>query len=183
MRSQLAAALRALLVLTALVGFAYPLAVTGVAQLAFSHEADGSLVRRDGAVVGSSLLGQQFDGPEWFHPRPSAAGEGYDSQKSGASNLGPSNDDLLDSVGDRVVAYRTENGLGADERVPVDAVTASASGLDPHISVANARLQAPRVAKARGLLVDDHTAHRVLGFLGEDAVNILELNLALDELR
>jgi K+-transporting ATPase ATPase C chain len=190
MRSQLTAALRALLVLTVLVGLAYPLAVTGVAQIAFSHEADGSLVRRDGVVVGSSLLGQHIDGPEWFHPRPSAAGDGYDAKSSGPSNLGPSNRELLDSVEERVDAYRTENGLDADESVPVDAVTASASGLDPHISVANARLQAPRVAEARGIpasqvlrLIDEHTMHRALGFLGEDAVNVLELNLALDESR
>jgi len=188
MRAQLVAALRAVIVLTALVGIVYPLAVTGVAQLAFDDQADGSLVERDGQIIGSSLIGQPFDGDEWFHPRPSAAGDGYDAMASGPSNLGPTNDELLDTVVDRVDRYRDVNGLAAREPVPVDAVTASASGLDPHISVANARFQAPRVARARDLdvgavlrLIDDHTEQRVLGFLGEEAVNVLEVNLALDE--
>ncbi len=187
MRAQLTAAMRAILVFTLLCGLAYPLAVTGVAQLAFGDKADGSLVERDGQLVGSSLIGQRFEGDEWFHPRPSAAGDGYDGMASAPSNLGPTNDELLDTVADRVDAYREINGLGTDVEVPVDAVTASASGLDPHISVANARLQAPRVARARGIpvddvlrLVDEHTSGRVLGFLGEAAVNVLELNLALD---
>lgn len=198
MRAQLLAGLRALLVLTLLCGLAYPLAVTGIAQLAFHDKADGSLVREDGEVVGSSLIGQSFTGEEYFHTRPSAAGaaaagaEGADPDDlsqvaSGASNLGPTNPELLDTVAERVDAYRDENGLDPDTRVPVDAVTASGSGLDPHISVANARLQAPRVADARGLdvddvlaLVDEHTASRTLGFLGEKGVNVLELNLDLD---
>jgi potassium-transporting ATPase KdpC subunit len=198
MRAQLLAGLRALLVLTLLCGLAYPLAVTGIAQLAFRHEADGSLVRRDGEVVGSSLIGQSFTGEDYFHTRPSAAGaaaagaEGADADDlsqvaSGASNLGPTNPELLDTVAERVDAYREENRLDPDVRVPVDAVTASGSGLDPHISVANARLQAPRVAEARGLDVDDvlqlvdrHTSGRSLGFLGEKGVNVLELNLDLD---
>lgn len=187
MRTQLGAAVRALLVLTVVVGLAYPLAVTGVAQVAFHDKANGSLVHRGGQVVGSSLIGQRFDGDQWFHPRPSAAGNGYDGQASGPSNLGPSNPALLDAVSRRTADYRAENGLAADQAVPVDAVTASASGLDPDISVANARLQAPRVAAARGMpvdavlrLVDAHTTPRSLGFLGEDAVNVLDLNLALD---
>lgn len=186
MRAQLLAAIRALAALTVLVGVAYPLAVTGVAQVAFDHEADGSLVEHDGRVVGSRLIGQSFDGPGWFHPRPSAAGDGYDARASGPSNLGPTNPDLLDTVADRVEAYRVTNGLAADADVPVDAVTASASGLDPHISVANARLQATRVARARDLepdavlrLVAEHTEGRVLGFLGDAGVHVLELNLAL----
>jgi len=190
MRAQLTAAARAILVFTLLCGLAYPLAITGVAQLAFSDKADGSLVERDGQVVGSLLIGQAFEGDEWFHPRPSAAGEGYDGMASAPSNLGPTNDELLDTVADRVDAYRSTNGLAPEVEVPVDAVTASASGLDPHISVANARLQAPRVARARNvalddvvLLVDEHTSDRVLGFLGERAVNVLELNLALDGAR
>jgi len=190
MRAQLVAALRAVVVFTALVGVAYPLAVTGVAQLAFDDRAHGSLVARDGQVVGSSLIGQAFDGDEWFHPRPSAAGDGYDGMASGPSNLGPTNDELLDAVTDRVDRYRELNGLESDEPVPVDAVTASASGLDPHISVANARLQAPRVARARAMALDnvmelvvEHTEARALGFLGEESVNVLELNLALDEAR
>ncbi len=187
MRAQLIAALRALLVFTVLCGLIYPLAVTGVAQLAFDDKADGSLVERDGQVVGSTLIGQGFEGDEWFHPRPSAAGDGYDGTASSASNLGPTNDVLLDAVAERVDAYRELNGLDGDVEVPVDAVTASASGLDPHVSVANARLQAARVAAARDVAVEDvlrlvevHTSERVLGFLGEEAVSVLELNLALD---
>jgi K+-transporting ATPase ATPase C chain len=187
MRRQLLPAILAFLAFTVLVGVLYPLAVTGVSRLAFAEEADGSLVRRDGVVVGSSLLGQSFEGPEWFHPRPSAAGDGYDGTSSSASNLGPTNPVLLDAVEQRVDAYRTLNGLAAGDPVPVDAVTASASGLDPHISPRNARLQAPRVARARGLplahvlaLVDEHTHGRTLGFMGEPRVDVLELNLALD---
>jgi K+-transporting ATPase ATPase C chain len=187
--SQLLAAVRVLAVLTVLCGLAYPLLVTGISQIAFAGAADGSLVRRDGQVVGSALIGQNADGPQWFHPRPSAAGEGYDGAASSASNLGPSNPDLLDTVARRAAAYREENGLDADANLPVDAVTASGSGLDPHISVANARLQAPRVSEARGLpvdqileLVDEHTDGRDLGFLGDPGVNVLELNLAVDAL-
>lgn len=188
MRAQLLAGLRAMLVFSVLLGVAYPLAVTGVAQLAFDDRADGSLIERDGVVVGSSLIGQSFDGDEWFHPRPSAAGDGYDGMASSASNLGPTNDELLDTISERVEQYRTVNGLGADQAVPVDAVTTSGSGLDPHISVANARLQARRVARTRGLdldealrLVHEHTDERSLGFLGEAGVNVVELNVALDE--
>jgi K+-transporting ATPase ATPase C chain len=163
--------------------------VTGIAQGLFNNKADGSLVENaDGQVVGSSLIGQSFSEPEYFHPRPSAAGDGYDGSASSGSNLGPTNDDLLASVEERTDSYRDENHLDADAHVPVDAVTASASGLDPNISVANARLQAPRVAEERGLdldtvmgLVDDHTSGRDVGFLGEKRVNVLELNLALDE--
>lgn len=198
MRAQLLAALRAILALTVITGIAYPLAITALAQLAFNEEADGSLVERDGEVVGSRLLGQSFTGARYFHPRPSAAGaaasgtEGGDPADptqiaSGASNLGPTNPDLLSAVADAVTAYRETNGLDADQPVPVDAVTASGSGLDPHISVANARLQAQRVADERGLdldavidLIDEHTDGRSLGFLGEPGVNVLLLNLALD---
>jgi K+-transporting ATPase ATPase C chain len=198
MRAQLLAGVRALLVLTLLCGVAFPLAVTAIAQVAFHDKADGSLVRRDGAVVGSSLIGQTFTGNEYFHGRPSAAGaaaagaEGADPDDltqvaSGASNLGPTNPELADTVAERVAAYRAENDLARDVEVPVDAVTASGSGLDPQISVANARLQAPRVAEARGMgtddvlsLLDKHTSHRSLGFLGEEGVNVLALNLDLD---
>lgn len=187
MRVQLPAAVRAILVFSVLCGIVYPLVATGVAQLAFSDAANGSLIERGGHVVGSRLIGQPFDGDEWFHPRPSAAGDGYDGMASSASNLGPTNDELLATVSERVDAYRAANHLGPDVDVPVDAVTASASGLDPHISVANARLQARRVARARGIpvddvrrLIDEHTSGRVLAFLGEPAVNVLELNLALD---
>ena len=190
MRKQLLPALLMFVALTVLLGIVYPLVVTGIAQVAFSDKADGSLVRRGGRLVGSSLIGQAFTEPKYFHPRPSAAGDGYDAMASGASNLGPTNQDFLKTVAERVAAYRTENGLPASAKVPVDAVTASGSGLDPHISVANARLQAPRVAQARGLSVakveaaiGDHTDTRSLGVLGEDGVNVLGLNLALDTLR
>ena len=187
MRRQLAPAVIVFLALTLLVGVAYPLAVTGLAQLAFPHRADGSLVERDGQVVGSRLIGQAFAGARYFHPRPSDAGEGYDAMASAASNLGPTNPELVRQVRARRAAYRRDNGLRPVQQVPVDAVTASGSGLDPHISVANARLQATRVARARGLALDDvlalvasHTDGRSLGFLGEPGVNVLELNLALD---
>jgi K+-transporting ATPase ATPase C chain len=187
MRRQLVPALLAFLALTVLTGLAYPLAMTGAAQVLFPNRADGSLVTRDGKVVGSRLIGQNFSAPGYFHPRPSAAGDGYDAISSSASNLGPTNPALIAEVRKRAAAYRNENGLPAGAAVPVDAVTASGSGLDPHISQANARLQAPRIARARALslddvlkLVDEHTDGRSLGFLGEPAVNVLELNLALD---
>ena len=189
-RRQLVPAVLAFVVFTVLTGIAYPLAVTGVAQVVFPARADGSLVERDGVVVGSRLIGQPFAGAQYFHPRPSAAGDGYDAMSSSASNLGPTNEDLLSSVQERIAAYRSENSLPAGEKVPVDAVTSSGSGLDPHISPANARLQAPRVARELGVsvddvlsLVDEHTDGRSLGFLGEPGVNVLELNLALDSER
>jgi potassium-transporting ATPase KdpC subunit len=189
-RRQLLPALTMVLVFTVITGLAYPLAVTAIAQLGFGDEADGSLVENaDGEVVGSSLIGQSFTEPQYFHPRPSAAGDGYDPTGSSGSNLGPSNPDLLASVEENVAAYREENGLADDAEVPVDAVTSSGSGLDPHISVANAELQAARVAEEHGLdveqvlgLVDDHTSSRDLGVFGEPGVDVLELNLALDEL-
>jgi potassium-transporting ATPase KdpC subunit len=188
MRRQLLPALMMTICLTVLTGIVYPLAVSGASSVFFSHQASGSLVNVDGKVVGSSLLGQNFTDPQYFWPRPSAAGtEGYDGLASGGSNLGPSNPKLIDGVEQRVAAYRSANHLAAGEPVPVDAVTASGSGLDPDISVANARLQAPRVAAARGVAVGDvltlvaaNTRTRPWGILGEDAVNVLELNLALD---
>ncbi len=186
---QLRPAFLAVLVLTLVCGVAYPLLSTLIGQVAFHNKADGSLIKRDGVVVGSKLIGQSFTAPQYFHPRPSAAGAGYDGSASSGSNLGPTNPDFLKSVSDRVAAYRAENGLGADALVPVDAVTASGSGLDPNIAVANARLQTPRVAKARGLdvavvtkLVDKYTDGRKLWVLGEPGVNVVELNLALDKL-
>lgn len=187
MRRQLLPALLMTIAMTVLVGLVYPMAVTAVGQTAFKDKANGSIIKVDGVAVGSSLLGQTFTEPQYFHPRPSAAGDGYDALASSASNLGPSNQDLLDAVTERATAYRSENGLAADELVPVDAVTASASGLDPQISPANAAIQAGRVALARGVplatvlaAVARHTSDRPLGFLGEKGVNVLELNLDLD---
>jgi K+-transporting ATPase ATPase C chain len=196
MRRQLITGLLMTVVLTLLLGVAYPLAVFAVGKVAFNGKADGSFVEdASGKVVGSSLLGQGFldaDGnaiPKYFQPRPSAAGDGYDPQASSASNLGPSNPTLLDAVAQRVAAYRELNGLDAGTPVPVDAVTTSASGLDPHISVANAKLQAARVATARRVsadrvmaLIAKHTEGRQWGVLGEKVVNVLQLNIDLDRL-
>lgn len=186
---QLKPALLATVVFTLICGVAYPLLSTAVGQVAFGDKADGSLIRRNGVVVGSKLLGQSFTAPKYFHPRPSAAGTGYDGSASSGSNLGPLSPDLLAAVEERVAAYRAENGLGVTAMVPVDAVTASASGLDPHISIANARLQIGRVATARGVdaavvahLVQQYTEGRQLLVLGEPGVNVVELNLALDDL-
>ena len=176
-------------VLTILLGIIYPLVMTGIAQVLFPSQANGSLVRDgSGNVIGSAILGQNFTQPQYFHPRPSAAGsDGYDATASGGSNLGPTNQKLIDAVKDRTDAYRQENSLAADAPVPVDAVTTSASGLDPDISPANALIQAARVAKARNLsedqvrsLVNQHTEGRTLFVLGEPRVNVLKLNLALD---
>jgi K+-transporting ATPase ATPase C chain len=182
---QIVPAFRILLVMTVLTGVAYPLVVTGIAQTAFSGPADGSLVIVDGEVRGSELIAQQFTGEAWFHPRPSAGG--WDGAASGGSNLGPINPDLSDLVADRLDTYRRDQGLPDDAPVPVDAVTASASGLDPHISVADATLQAQRVARERGMdvadvlaLVEANTAPAQLGFLSIAAVNVLTLNLALE---
>lgn len=191
MRRQLLPAVAALLTFTVLCGVLYPLAVTIVGQVAFHDRANGSLVRRDGTVIGSRLLGQRFVEDRYLQPRPSAAGaDGYDGSASGGSNLGPSNPALGDTVLERAAAYRERNGLPAGSAVPVDAVTASASGLDPDISVANAHLQAARVAAARSLpvatvlqVIDAHTHQPMLGFLGERRVDVLATNLALDALQ
>ena len=181
-----------MVILTIITGFAYPFLIYGLAQAFFPGQAHGSILRAaDGTVIGSSLIGQNFADPKYFHPRPSAAGEsGYDALRSGGSNLGPTNQQLVNTVQDRAIAYRQENGLASDASVPVDAVTASGSGLDPDISLANAYLQVARVAKARGLpeaqvrsLVDQHTQGRALWILGEPRVNVLELNMALDNAR
>lgn len=177
------------IVLTVLFGLVYPLTMTGISQVLFPVQANGSLIRdSSGKVIGSALLAQSFAQPQYFHPRPSAAGsDGYDATSSGGSNFGPTSQKLIDTVGARVDAYRQENSLAPEAAVPVDAVTTSASGLDPDISLANALLQAGRVARARELsedqvrsLVSQYTEGRTLEMLGEPRVNVLKLNLALD---
>lgn len=187
MWQQFIPALRITLVMTFVTGLLYPALVTGIAQLVFPKEANGSLVVRNGQVIGSELLGQSFTRPEYFHPRPSAAGNGYDASASGGSNLGPTSSKLLDRVKQSVAAFRTANPESGSQ-VPADAVLASASGLDPHISPENAATQVSRVAKARGVepglvigLVTKTQEGRDLGVLGEPRVNVLGLNLALDE--
>ncbi|PRZ02935.1 K+-transporting ATPase ATPase C chain [Isoptericola sp. CG 20/1183] len=185
--------LRVLLAFTLLVGVAYPLAMTGASQLLFGWRADGSLVRADGSptrdrseAVGSALLSQSFEGPEWFRSRPSAAGDGFDPLSSGGTNLGPESPELVGSVRELRAEVAATEGVDVFD-VPADAVTSSASGLDPHISPAYAELQVPRVARARGLpeevvreLVADHSAGRSLGVLGDPRVDVLGLNIALD---
>jgi K+-transporting ATPase ATPase C chain len=166
----------------------YPLVVFGVSQLLFPAKANGCLIiDSKGVIHGSTWLGQPFSGDKYFHPRPSAAGNGYDPTSSGGSNLGPTSKKLADSIAQNIADYRSQNGLATNAPVPADAVTASGSGLDPHISPANADLQAPRVAKVRGLNVQDvralikqYTDNPSFGFLGEPGVNVLRLNLALD---
>ena len=207
MAKQLLISVRVTIVLLLIVSGVYPLVVWAISQAALKHQANGSLVTNaQGQVVGSALLAQSFTNLEYFQPRPSAAGNGYDPTQSSGTNLGPTSDKLIngvhkkdlapgkpdpadfDGVKDLAAAYRKTNGLTADALVPVDAVTRSASGLDPQISPANAALQAPRVAKARGVsedvvdgLIKENTTGRALGFLGEPAVNVLMLNLALDK--
>ena len=207
MAKQLLISIRVTIVLLLIVSGVYPLVVWAISQAAFKHQANGSLVTNaQGQVVGSALLAQSFTKAEYFQPRPSAAGSGYDPTASGGTNLGPTSDKLIngvhkkdlapgkpdpsdfDGVKDLAAEYRKTNNLPADAQVPVDAVTRSASGLDPQISPENAALQAPRVAKARGVsedtvnsLIKENTSGRGLGFLGEPAVNVLMLNLALDK--
>jgi len=187
--AQLRTSLVATLSLAVILCGIYPLIIWVVAQGLFPAKANGSLVMRTGNIVGSRLLSQRFADPKYFHPRPSAAGQGYDGASSGGSNLGPLSQKLVDEVTQRIVDYRAENNLGPDVLVPADAVTASGSGLDPHISPANAALQAARVAMARGLSektvrkqIELSTDRRDLGILGEPRVNVLMLNLALDKI-
>ncbi|HYU93524.1 MAG TPA: potassium-transporting ATPase subunit KdpC [Actinomycetota bacterium] len=191
-RNAIRAAL-ATVVLAVLTGLIYPLLMTGVAQVAFRDKADGSVVRVDGRPVGSELIGQQWMGPQWFYGRPSAISNPYDASTSSGSNLGPLSRDLADEIRKRVEAILKLDGpyhpgLTAAE-IPVDLLTASASGLDPHISPAAAEFQAPRIAEVHGValedverLIDDNTEGRTLGFLGQPRVNVFELNLALDRL-
>jgi len=187
MWSQLSPGLRINLFLTILLGIVYPLAVTGICQVAFPHQANGSLIPKGDQFVGSDLIGQNFTKPEYFQPRPSAAGDGYDGTASGGSNYGPTNQKLVDRVKASVEKFRKEN---PDYRgpIPADLVTASASGLDPHLSPDSARAQIARVAKARGVpsdrieqLVSKFVEQPELGVLGEPRVNVLKLNLALDQ--
>ena len=173
-------------VTTVLLGFVYPMLVTVLAQAFFPAQANGQLIVRDGHVVGSALIAQRFSSPQYFHPRPSAAGSGYDAANSAGSQLGPTNRKLIETITENVAAARRDN---PGRPVPIDLVTASASGLDPHISPAAAEFQVPRVARARGIsehdlrrLVLEYTERRQWGFLGEPRVNVLELNLALDKL-
>jgi K+-transporting ATPase ATPase C chain len=189
--SEIRGAIMSTIVLAVVCCGLYPLVVFGIGQLAFRDKANGSLiVDAAGTIRGSRLLAQGFTDPKYFHPRPSAAGNGYDATNSGGSNLGPTSQKLKDAIKDRIDAYRKENGLNAEQEVPADAVTASGSGLDPHISPRNAEFQVPRVAQARGLteekvreLIQQNTEGRDLAILGDLGVNVLQLNVALDRLR
>jgi len=187
MKKNLITAVLMTIATTVLLGIIYPLVVTGLAKLLFPNQASGQLIQKDGKIVGSRIIGQTFAGPGYFHTRPSAAGNGYDAGNSGGSNLGPTNQKLIDRVKADVAMLQKEN---PGQPVPIDLVTTSGSGLDPDISPAAAEFQVPRVARERALsedqvrqLVRKHTAGRQLGFLGEARVNVLELNLDLDSLR
>lgn len=187
MLRQLKPAFLMMVVFTVLTGLIYPGLVTGICQVLFHKQANGSLISVNGKVIGSELIGQNFHRPEYFQPRPSAAGnDGYDATASGGSNYGPTNQKLIDRVKTSITKFRAEN---PDYKgpIPADLLTTSASGLDPHLSIASAEVQAPRVAKARGASVDAikqliaaHTEGRTFGFLGEPRVNVLQLNLELD---
>jgi K+-transporting ATPase ATPase C chain len=206
MLKQLRPAIVSVVAFTLLLGLLFPACITLISKVAFSDQANGSLIEKDGKVIGSRLIGQNFSKPIYFHPRPSAAGSGYDAGASSGSNLGPTSDKLINGIADDAktkdadesfagvkqlaAAYRSENGLAADAPLPADAVTKSGSGLDPEISPENAALQAPRVAKARKIpldtvrdLIAKNTAGRTFGVLGEARVNVLNLNLALDAAR
>lgn len=185
---ELKRAVLAIVVLAVLLGIIYPLTVWGLTQLIFPAKANGSMIYINNKPIGSGLISQRFSGPGYFHPRPSAAGQGYDATASGGSNLGPLSKTLFEQVKQREKEYREENGFALEIRVPVDAVTASGSGLDPHISVENAVLQAARVAKARNIdlekvsaAIERCTENRQLGILGEKRVNVLLLNLEINK--
>ena len=180
-------AIAATVVLLVVVSGIYPVIIWGIGQVIFPYQANGSLITQNGQVVGSALLAQGFSGAKYFHPRPSQAGTGYDAANSNASNLGPTSKKLMDSIKDAADAYRKENNLAAEAIIPADAVTSSFSGLDPHISPKNAQIQAARVARERGINedvvrneIEKATDKPFLGFIGDPAVNVLKLNLALD---
>jgi len=184
MKKNLVTAVLMTIATTILLGIVYPLVVTGIARVLFPYKANGQLIRRDGKTVGSRIIGQAFTGPTYFHSRPSAAGNGYDAGNSGGTNLGPTNQKLIDRVRQDAASLQTEN---PGRPIPIDLVTTSASGLDPDISQAAAEFQVPRVARERGMsedqvrkLVNKHTAGRQFGFLGEPRLNVMELNLDLD---
>jgi len=185
MKRNLMTALRMTLVTTILLGLIYPFLITALSKTFFKDKANGQLVTKNGVVVGSRIIAQPFTGAAYFHPRPSAAGNGYDPTNSGATNYGPTNQKLIDRIKSDVATLQAEN---PGKPIPVDMVTTSGSGLDPHISPAAAGFQIPRVARARSMsqsdvakLIGEHTEGRQFGFLGEPRVNVLELNLALDE--
>jgi K+-transporting ATPase ATPase C chain len=185
MKKNLITAILMTIATTILLGIIYPLVVTGLAQLMFPKQANGQLIQKDGKTIGSSIIGQSFSSPAYFHPRPSFAGNGYDATNSNGSQLGPTNQKLIDRVKGDVTSAQAEN---PGTPVPIDLVTGSGSGLDPHITPAAAEFELPRVARERGTTVDQlralvakHTSDRQFGFLGEPRVNVLELNLELDE--
>jgi K+-transporting ATPase ATPase C chain len=189
LRGQIWPAFLSVLLLTFVTGAGFPLVLAALARSLFPYRSEGSLITGPGSVIGSELLGQSFSQPAYFHLRPSAAGDGYDATASGGTNLGSSNPKLRDGVRQRAVEYRRQNDLSPETIVPIDAVTHSGSGLDPHISVANALLQAPRIARVRGLnegqvrqMIAEHTQERQFGLLGEVRVSVLPLNLALDRI-
>lgn len=181
--------LRMLLAMTVALGLIYPMAMTGFAQVVFSEQANGSLVYQDGTAVGSKWIGQNFTSEQYFQGRPSNAGDGYDAASSSGSNLGPTSVKLMESIEERAQAVRAQNGLAADAKVPSDLVTASGSGLDPHITPEAAAIQVERVATARGIgadqvkkMVEENTENSQAGFMGDARVNVLQLNLALDRI-